>query len=69
MTDKGKNPPFIEPTRVITRGELQATLRKRIEAGDKEAERLWAEWRRVDRMMDRFRDKPLYPPQDDGQKK
>lgn len=57
-----------EPERVLTRGELQRSLSERISRGDEKARALWAEWKRVDRLLDVFRDKPLYPPATDEDK-
>lgn len=49
---------------IITRGELQRRLKERIDKGDKAAAELWERWKYADRILDVFRDKPLYPPQD-----
>lgn len=54
--------------KVLTRGELQRSLSERIRRGDDKARALWAEWKRVDRLFDVFREKPLYPPDADENK-
>lgn len=55
--------------KIMTRGELQRKLKARIEQGDQDAVRQWERWKYADRLFDVFREKPLYPPQNNNDNK
>ena len=52
---------------MYSRSEIQQLLKERIANGDKAAERLRDEYRRVDRLLDVFRERPLYGKKEDAQ--
>lgn len=60
MAQKILRKPQIKEGRVYTREEMQQMLKERIARGDKAAERIRDEYRRVDRLLDVFREKPIY---------
>ena len=65
----GHKRPVPDPIKVLSRAQYREVLYARIEAGDERATHLLAEVRRVDKLLDRMRDKPLYPPENKDKKK
>lgn len=53
--------PDIDHTQVLSRREYQEILLARMAAGDLYANELRMRMRRIDIILDKFREKPLYP--------
>ena len=57
---KKKNTYIIDESQVLSRREYQVILLARMAAGDLYANETRLKLRRIDMLLDRFRDKPLY---------
>lgn len=53
--------PVSDENEVLSRGEYQEILLARMAGGDLYANETRLKLRRVDKLLDRFREKPLYP--------
>lgn len=58
---KKKNPPFPDEGQVLSRKDYQEILLARMAAGDLYANETRLKLRHVDMLLDKLRDKPIYP--------